>query len=128
LRNSLAEHPEAAGWYGWYAVLRERGGQKRTLIGAGGFIGPPGMDGVVEIGYSVHPRFEGRGLATEIVCALVAHAFKAGGVTRMIAHTTEGNIGSMKVLERAGFRRSGGGGEGGSVEFVLERPPAGQVP
>ena len=34
----------------------------RTLVGWGGFKGPP-ADGVVEVGYAVAPDFRGRGIA-----------------------------------------------------------------
>ena len=45
-----------------------------TVIGCGGFKGPPGADGVVEIAYGVVPEYQGRGYATEAAQALVAFA------------------------------------------------------
>ena len=112
-RARLAENPDAAGWYGWYALLRAPGGQARIVIGAGGFCGPPDADGLVEIGYSIVPAFEKRGLATELVRALVSHAFETGRVRTIIAHTRPENAGSAKVLERCGFTLAGPGREPG---------------
>jgi len=102
--------------------LREGGVEGRTLIGAAGFLGPPAADGTVEVGYSVLPEYEGRGVATEIVQALIEHAFASGRVRRITAHTTEANSGSVRVLVKAGFGRSGAMMEGGVVEFVLDGP------
>ena len=121
-RARLAEDGGNAGWYGWYAILRPAGCQGGTVIGAGGFLGPPAADGTVEIGYSIVPAFEGQGLATELVRALVGRAFSAPGVMRVIAHTRPDNIGSAKVLERCGFSLAGPDSESSSFRYVLSRP------
>jgi [ribosomal protein S5]-alanine N-acetyltransferase len=123
-RARSAENAEAVGWYGWYALLRSRDEGLRILIGAGGFHGPPTSDGLLEIGYSVLPAFEGQGYATELVRALVCHAFAAERVRRVIAHTNAENTGSIKVLERAGFHFAGYGQESGRVEYVQLNPSA----
>jgi len=57
------------GWYSWYALHGHPGA--RSLIGAGGFLGPPDESGLVEIGFSIHPNWTGRGFATEMVGELV---------------------------------------------------------
>jgi [ribosomal protein S5]-alanine N-acetyltransferase len=121
-RERLAEHPEHAGWYGWYGLLRATAGSPRILIGASGFFGPPHEDAIVEIGYSVLPRYEGRGFATEMVSALAAHAFLSGRVHRIIAHTRTANTGSVRVLEKAGFRLAAPGREPGTIQYVCEYP------
>ncbi len=118
-RARLAENPEAVGWYGWYAVERGGEGRPATLLGAGGYYGPPSADGTVEVGYSILPVFQGRGFATELVRALVARAFSTTGVARVIAHTFPGNAGSVKVLERSGFVPVGPGREPGTVQYAL---------
>jgi [ribosomal protein S5]-alanine N-acetyltransferase len=117
-RDRLREDPEAAGWYGWYAVLRSTGGGPGTLVGAGGFFGPPSPVGVVEIGYSVVPAFERRGYASEMVIALTAHAASDARVTRIVAHTSRENVGSVRVLEKAGFAEAGPGREPGTVQYA----------
>src|SRR5687767_15036599 len=53
-RERLIEEGAAAeGWYGWYAVADGSAGERRRLVGAAGYFGPPDDEGVVEIGYSV---------------------------------------------------------------------------
>jgi ribosomal-protein-alanine N-acetyltransferase len=120
----LTENPGAEGWYGWYAIERAADGRPATLVGAGGYFGPPGDDGTVEIGYSILPDFRGRGFATELVQALIARAFATPGVGRVIAHAFPENIGSAKVLERTGFVPAGPGREPGTVRYVQPRPVA----
>jgi [ribosomal protein S5]-alanine N-acetyltransferase len=124
-RNRLSEDSLNAGWYTWYALTRSSRPETRVLIGAGGFFGPPTADNQVEIGYSVVSSFEGRGYATELVQALVAYAFSTGRVSRIIAHTASANIGSVRVLEKAGFHLVGLGKDQGSVKYACERHASG---
>jgi [ribosomal protein S5]-alanine N-acetyltransferase len=108
---------QAEGWYGWYAVRAADSEGPRTLVGAGGYFGPPDTEGTVEVGYSVLPRWQRRGYASEIVQTLVQHAFTFPTVERIIAHTTEANPASIAVLLRCGFHRAGAGREPGTLRF-----------
>ena len=108
---------DVAGWYGWYAIREADAESPRTLVGAGGYFGPPDAEGTVEIGYSVLPRWQRRGYAGLMVAALVARAFTFARVERVIAHTTEANVASVAVLRRCGFAMTGGGREPGTVRF-----------
>ena len=125
-RECLVANPDAAGWYGWYAVLQPSQGGNATVIGAGGYFGPP-VDGVVEIGYSILTDFQRCGYATELVRGLMARAFSFPAVKRIIAHTHVGNYASIKVLERCGFICDGPGEEAETVRYSLTRPIAGVV-
>lgn len=105
LLNKLLEGGEATvGWYGWYAALEQPPGVA-VLIGCGGYFGPPDDAGTVEIGYSICAGWRGRGLAKELVRALVLNAL-ALGATRILAHTDEDNIASVAVLDGSGFKRA----------------------
>lgn len=66
----LEAAPDRVGWFGWYAMAPEPQSDLPVLVGGGGFKGPP-QDGVVEIGYSMLPQFQGKGFATELVQGLV---------------------------------------------------------
>ena len=110
------EGPAAVGWYGWYALLPGDPGRD-SLVGAGGYLGPPNAEGTVEMGYSILPEWEGRGLASELAAALAERALADSAVTRVIAHTDAGNAGSRTVLERAGFRVTGVGPITGSLRY-----------
>ena len=97
----------AAGWYGWYALRKAEGEVPRTLVGAGGFMGPPDAAGTAEIGYSIAADWRGQGLATELVGGLVQQAAATGLVRELVAHTDAGNVASQQVLRRNGFAPAG---------------------
>jgi RimJ/RimL family protein N-acetyltransferase len=90
------------GWFVWYAIDTDER-QRRTVVAAAGFFGPPSPDGTVELGYSVCPDWRRLGFATSIASALATHAAAQPGVTRIVAQTSDDNPASVAVLERAGF-------------------------
>jgi [ribosomal protein S5]-alanine N-acetyltransferase len=114
---------EVEGWYGWYAVCANepsasRPNASRSLVGVGGYFGPPDADGTVEVGYSVLPEWQRRGYASEMVQALVAHAFTFLAVKQVRAHTHNDNPASIKVLLNSGFQAAGAGTEAGTLLYV----------
>ena len=113
-REQLAE-PGAAGWWLHYAVLIES--EPGTVVGSVGYKGPP-EDGVVEIGYSVVPSWQRRGLATEASRALVAEAW-ARGAEVVVAHTLEHLTPSIGVLRKLGFEPTHSSKD--ELEFTLRR-------
>jgi [ribosomal protein S5]-alanine N-acetyltransferase len=115
--------PAHAGWFGWYAITRDSGGRRDSLVAGAGYLGPP-AEGSVEIGYSVIPEARGRGYATELVEALVTHAFEHPDVQSITAHTSDSNLPSTQVLLRCGFHRVGPGPEPQTVEYRREKTTA----
>jgi RimJ/RimL family protein N-acetyltransferase len=79
----------------------------RQVIGAGGFKGPAGEDGAVEIAYGIVPEYQGRGYATEVAAALVEFALKSGCVRIARAHTLAEKNASTRVLGKCGFEFMG---------------------
>lgn len=63
--EQVARDPEAAEWVARAAVVEGR------VIGHGGFHGPPDSNGMVEVAYSVDPRYRRRGYARAILAALI---------------------------------------------------------
>ena len=57
----------------------------------------------IEIGYWIGEPFWGKGIMTEVVKQIIPIGFERFDVTRIYAKVFEGNIGSQKVLENAGF-------------------------
>ena len=79
-------------------VIRETATDQ--LIGVTGF----GLrDGVAEVGYLLLPQYHDLGYGSESLLALIAHAKAALGIRHFSAVVTAGNIGSEKVLAKAGF-------------------------
>lgn len=64
-------------------------------------------DGVAELGYRVAQRAAGQGVATTAVNELCLLAASRHGVRTIRASTSHQNIGSQKVLRKAGFRPVG---------------------
>jgi RimJ/RimL family protein N-acetyltransferase len=114
----LEAPPDRAGWFSWYALARGDGPVPPVLVASGGFTGPP-QDGMVEIGHSVLPQYEGQGYATEMVAALVQWATEQAGVARVTAETERANPASVRVLLKGGFIPAGAVREAGGARFEL---------
>ena len=114
-RGQLAE-PAAAGWWLHYALMTES--EPPTLVGSVGYKGPP-KDGMVEIGYSIVPSWQRRGLATEACGALIEGAW-ARGANVVVAHTLEQLTPSIGVLRKLGFARTESS-EADELQFTLHR-------
>jgi ribosomal-protein-alanine N-acetyltransferase len=99
----LREDPSLLGYGVWLLIEREG----RTVVGSAGFQGHPSAEGVIELGYGVHPHVRNRGYATEAARALVAWAFEQAGVRRVIAHCDQDNFASHRVVEKAGLTQYG---------------------
>jgi ribosomal-protein-alanine N-acetyltransferase len=119
--SQLRRDPAMAGWLSWYWILADPESGRRTLIGCGGFTSPP-VDSTVATGYALLPAYRGQGYATEAVRALAAWAFSHPEVGRVIAETLPDNEPSIRVLQRAGFRRAGKASDPGCLRFILKRP------
>ncbi|MFZ4720566.1 MAG: GNAT family N-acetyltransferase [Ilumatobacteraceae bacterium] len=57
-----------------------------------------------ELGYRLHRTAWGKGLATEGSLALIDHGFDALGARQITASTMAVNVGSRRVMEKAGMR------------------------
>jgi ribosomal-protein-alanine N-acetyltransferase len=104
---------------GWYGVLHADG--RAVLCGSVGFKGGPTSTGMVEIGYSVLPLFQKRGIATEMVVGASRWALAQPGVSAVEADILHGNLASLRVVAKAGFRAHGPGAEPDTLRFRLER-------
>lgn len=101
-RDAVAADPPSVRWGTRFFVA----GEPRTLVGWGGFKGPP-LDGAVELGYAVAPGWEGRGVASAAVRELLREAWAAPEVQVVLAHTLAGPGASVRVLEKSGFVHDG---------------------
>jgi len=58
-----------------------------------------------ELGYSIEKKYWNKGIGTEMASAMVDYAFAQLGNPYMAAVTVPENIGSQRVLEKAGFNK-----------------------
>jgi ribosomal-protein-alanine N-acetyltransferase len=56
-----------------------------------------------DVGYAFLPQFWGQGLAHEAAAATLRHGAQKFGLTRVVAVVSEGNAGSIRVLEKLGM-------------------------
>jgi RimJ/RimL family protein N-acetyltransferase len=85
----------------WLFVLRET----QEPVGAGGTAAMG--DGTLFLGYSVWPRHQRHGYATEAAIALCEHGMSQPGVKRIRATIPVGHRASERVAERAGLKQVG---------------------
>ena len=60
-----------------------------------------------EIGYWLGEPFWGRGIVSEALVMVTEHAFQRLNLLRLFAFAFTENVGSVRVLEKAGFIREG---------------------
>ncbi len=63
--------------------------------------------GRAEIGYSLHPDWQGHGLASEALQLVLGYAFNNLGLRRIEADIDPRNLPSCRLVERLGFVREG---------------------
>lgn len=107
----------AARWLaGESALLTIREAGSDRFAGEIGVFMPDPLTMQAMLGYSLDPRWRGRGFTTRAVRLLAGWLFEAG-FARLIAGTAPDNAASQRVLQRAGFRNEGYG------RSVLPGPP-----
>ena len=62
---------------------------------------------IYELGWVFHPRYHGRGYATEAAAALLRYGFESLSVHRVIATCQPENTPSWRVMEKLGMQREG---------------------
>lgn len=103
LQHSLNEMQASHIWYPWLCylfVFRP----EQTVVGFGGFKSVPD-DNRIEIGYSVAPRYQNRGVATAAVKQLIEIAIASPLVDRVCAHTLAEPNASTRVLQKCGMTK-----------------------
>ena len=74
-------------------------------VGAIGFVQQPDVERVsAEIGYWIGEPFWGRGIVSEALAATTRYAISMHGLTRVFALPFAHNLGSCRVLEKAGYQ------------------------
>jgi RimJ/RimL family protein N-acetyltransferase len=119
LLNLIGTDAEAMGWCR-YLVLRDDSTKTRTLIGTFGSGFPKAETGLAEIGYGLLPEWQRQGFAAEAVLTMLPWLQTRRAITAFVAQTFPHLRGSIRVLEKTGFRPAGVGYEDGTILFRLE--------
>ena len=86
--------------FGIYLTLLKEG---QVPIGICGLVKRDGLDDV-DVGYAFLPQYWSKGYASESVSAVLGYARNTLGIRRVLGITTPDNIGSIRVLEKAGLK------------------------
>lgn len=73
----------------------------QTPLGVTGYIHRD--DDCAEVGFLFAPQAQGKGYGFESLQAVCDYAFMQGGIRRLTATVTAGNIASKRLLEKVGF-------------------------
>lgn len=101
--GQMAVDPGRARWMVRQALVADEG----LVVGHAGFHGPPDENGMVEIGYSVAPRFRRRGYARAALSELLRRAAAEPSVTTVRASIAPDNKASLATIAGFGFAEVG---------------------
>jgi RimJ/RimL family protein N-acetyltransferase len=101
IEEMLGRRPGDHGGWVQFTVEGRNDGQ---LVGDVGLSPADGEPGVIKVGYTIDPRFQGRGYATEAIEALVAYSFRTLDADVVRAYAGAENIPSIRVMEKVGMR------------------------
>ena len=94
-----------------------------VVAGFCGFLVISSVDPEPQLVYALLEPFTGKGYATEMARAAIAHARTHAGFTDIVAGVDEVNAASMRVLEKLGFERGNArqGAFGNTFTYRLRR-------
>lgn len=112
----LQQRYRVGDFFDWAVVEKESG----KMIGTCGFTQFDFVNDSAEVGYVIHPHFQGHGYATEAVMHVIAFGFSQLPIHRIEALFVQGNDRSRHVMERAGMTFEGYRREGMLVHGVYQ--------
>lgn len=110
--------------FGFWVVTDRLSGER---IGAVGFQERmrdmnPSIEGTLEAGWTIAPRFGGQGLANEAIASMLAWADRNLPTKRITAIIAPQNMPSLRVAQRQGFQEFALTQYQGNEVLLLERP------
>ena len=82
------------------AVIDKESGK---MIGSAGFTSFDTDKGIAEIGYVLNPDYHGKGIATEALKVMTDVAFRILGASRVECKYLDGNVASLRVMQKCGM-------------------------
>ena len=94
---------DAGDFYDWAVIERASG----KMIGTCGFTRIDTPNNAGEIGYVLNPEFHGKGYGTEAASEALKFGFDVIGLHRIEAKFMEGNVASLRVMDKLGMTFEG---------------------
>ncbi|PRA05736.1 MULTISPECIES: GNAT family N-acetyltransferase [unclassified Paenibacillus] len=107
---------DAQGEMNWYTkIFKEHTGlrwmiedrETRKVIGTCGFLNYEDVHHRAEIGYDLRSSFWGRGVMTEVACAVLHFGFTSMQLNKIEAKVEPENEASIRLLHKLGFQQEG---------------------
>ncbi|SFE44453.1 Protein N-acetyltransferase, RimJ/RimL family [Paenibacillus algorifonticola] len=98
-RELLIRNNGTRGFDSWIIVAKDT----REIVGGIGFLGNPGPDGIIEIGFATNESQRRKGYCSEAAFALLNWALEQEEVRRIVARCESDNIESAGVLAKLAF-------------------------
>jgi ribosomal-protein-alanine N-acetyltransferase len=92
------EHQDTHGYSRWAINCRA----DNAFVGRAGFLYLPDTD-EIDLGYTLHRKYWGQGVASEIALALAAWARENLPIHKVIGMAAPANVASIRVLQKAGM-------------------------
>jgi len=76
---------------------------------------------MAEIGFELHPQFQRKGIMQEAIAKVLSYGFETMQLQTVEAYTHQDNEGSIKSLERNGFKKQSGPSSDGMLLYTISR-------
>ena len=112
--------------FGYWAVEDKATGEFIGEIGFADFKRDvqPSIAGIPEVGWAFVSQSHGKGFATEALSAVVAWSDRHFSDKRTVCIIDPGNLASLRVAEKCGYRKYADTAYNGSLNMIFERPRA----
>jgi len=99
IRDKLSVQCVPSGFNAWLFIDKS----DSSIVGDGGFKGPPDDNGEIDIGYGIIESRRRQGYALEAVTALIKWGLSRDNVKAITADCLKGNTASLKILKKSGM-------------------------
>jgi RimJ/RimL family protein N-acetyltransferase len=104
LKEMKGRHPGMPGYWFQFAIQHLETGR---MIGDCGIRVSSKDPTQADIGFTIHPKFQGQGYGSETILGVLEYAFQVLKLRRITAVTDVRNLASARLLKRVGMRLEG---------------------
>ncbi len=109
-------------WIDWSITLAG----KNQLIGSIGLWNISLEENRAEIGYALHPDYQGKGIMNEATKAVIDYGFKKMKLKTIVANLSPYNLNSITLLEKNNFQKGPIKKDSETIQYFLENGLVGE--